>query len=435
MYRLGSCYARGIAVEVDLAKAFYNYNRSAELGLDVAKNSLAAFFKKGIHVEKGEWRATELYLEAADEGVSTAAFNIGNCYLEGRGVKRDVQAGLAWLSKSAERGNLAACQSLSRIYEEGLLADKDAVDAAYWAEKSAKLGYRPAMKRTALNYFQGSGIPVNRGKASYVITEYINQNGPLDVESLALPGEFEDSRKIQDFLPNDYAAMIIYADLMADSTWSGYDPKEAGRVLSLLAKKGFNGARFRLASLHVDGGFAGANGKKAYRIYKDIYLDNRDSDLEVVGKLAGESAFEMSRCHERGTGTRLNAKKGLEWLKIAAIKGYPEAQYELGKRLLSPGFDQAEGELGVRWLLAAARMGNIKSHVMLVEMNMQRRIPKLDPDTIIALLKDLVDSGSGEARILLRRYGVEIENQSPRKRRQETDDEPEFTPYTPIEAA
>jgi len=72
---------------------------------------------------------------------------------------------------------------------------------------------------------------------------------------------------------------------------------------------------------------------------------------------------------------------------------------------------------------------------MLVEMNMQRRIPKLDPDTIIALLKDLVDSGSGEARILLRRYGVEIENQSPRKRRQETDDEPEFTPYTPIEAA
>lgn len=435
LYRLGSCYARGIAVEVDLEKAFYNYHRSAELGLDVAKNSLAAFYNKGIYVEKDEWRASELYLQAADEGDATAAYNIGNCYLEGRGVKRDVQAGLSWISKSAEQGNLSACQSLSRIYLEGLLVDGDVVEAAYWLEKSAELGHRPAMKRTALNYFNGSGIPVNRGKAAYWITEYINRSGPLDVESLMLQNEFEDSRKVQEFIPNDYAAMIVYADLMADSTWSGYDPKEASRVLSLLAKQGFNGARFRLASLHIKGGFPGANMKKAYRIYRDIYSDNQDSDLGVVVKLAGKAALELSRCYEQGSGTRLNAKKAIEWLKIAATKGYPEAQYEWGKWLLSSGSNATDGESGVSWLLDAARMGNIKAHVMLAEMNLQRRIPDLDPNTIIAWLKDLVDSGSGEARILLRRYGVDIDSQAPRKRSPNNEKEPEINPYAPIEAA
>ena len=435
LYRVGSCYARGIAVEVDLEKAFFSYQRSAELGLDVAKNSLAAFYNKGIFVDKNEWRASELYLQAADEGDPTAAFNIGNCYLEGKGVKRDVEAGLAWISKSAEQGNLAACQSLSRIYEDGLLVGQDMVEASYWLEKSAEMGHRPAMKRTAFNYYYGSGIPVNRGKAAYWISEYINQSGPLDADSLMLPSEFEDSRKIQEFLPNDYAAMIIYADLMADSTWSGFDPKEANRVLSLLAKRGFYGARFRLASLHLEEGFSKANGKRAYRIYKDIFLENEDSELDVLSKLAGKAAFELSRCHETGIGVRSSEVKRIDWLKIASTKGYSEAQYELGKWLITSSDSASEGLIGVNWLIAAARNGNIKSHVMLAEMNLQRRIPDLDPDTIIGWLKDLVDSGSGEARKLLRRYGVDVENRAPRNRSSEGEEEPEFNPYAPIEAA
>ena len=52
-------------------------------------------------------------------------------------------------------------------------------EASYWLEKSAEMGHRPAMKRTAFNYYYGSGIPVNRGKAAYWISEYINQSGPL----------------------------------------------------------------------------------------------------------------------------------------------------------------------------------------------------------------------------------------------------------------
>lgn len=175
--------------------------------------------------------------------------------------------------------------------------------------------------------------------------------------------------------------------------------------------------------------------KKAYRIYRDIYSDNQDSDLGVVVKLAGKAALELSRCYEQGSGTRLNAKKAIEWLKIAATKGYPEAQYEWGKWLLSSGSNATDGESGVSWLLDAARMGNIKAHVMLAEMNLQRRIPDLDPNTIIAWLKDLVDSGSGEARILLRRYGVDIDSQAPRKRSPNNEKEPEINPYAPIEAA
>ncbi len=434
LHHIGICYAQGIVVEADIEQAFHYFSRSAELGLDTAKNSLAVFYNNGIHVLRNEWKASELYLEAADEGDPTAAFNIGNCYLEGKGVKRDVEKGLEWIARSAEQGNLAACSQMSRVYEEGLLADYDAVELAYWREKAAELGSRFSMKLTALNYFFGKGIPKNRGKAAFWISQYINSTGPIDTNNLVLEGEFENFSDVQKLLPQDYSALIVYADLMADAEWSGYDPEESYRILSDLASKGLFGARFRLAELHVKGGFSKANDKKAYALYKSLFDQNRNSDLEVQRALAGKAAYHLSICLADGIGIRASGAKAARWLEDSASIGYAQAQYELGKKIVSEN-ESGKLEEGVKWLIAAANQGHHDSHVALARLNLENPISLLDQETIIAWLKNLVDSGSGEARTLLKRYGIEYKIPVRKSRTPSDEEKKEFNPYAPIEAA
>jgi TPR repeat protein len=435
LHHMGTCYAQGIVVEPNVEQAFRYFSRSAELGLDASKNSLAVFYNAGIYVIQNEWRASELYLEAADEGDPTAAFNIGNCYLEGKGVKRNVSKGLEWIGRSAEQGNLVACSQMSRIYEEGFLADFDGVEVAYWREKAADLGNRYSMKLTALNYFYGKGIPKNRGKATFWISEYMNQSGPIDTSRLTIEGEYEPHELVQSLLPQDYSALIVHADLLADPSWSGYDPDQAYRILEKLSSKGFLGARYRLADLHANQVFSKANPKKAYSLYKSLYDENRNADLAVRRVYAALASYELSGYVLEGVGTRPSESKGLKWLEVSAGSGYLVSQYEWGKRLVEgDGVHENLGE-GIRWLIEAAKQGHLEARGELARLNLDRPIANLDEDTIIAWLKEWVDAGSGEARLLLREYGIEYKVPVRAPRAPDDGNKPDLDPYAPIEAA
>ena len=433
LHHMGVCYASGLVVQPDAQQAFYYFSKSAELGLDAAKNSLAVFYNEGIGVVRNEWKASELYLEAADEGDPTAAFNIGNCYLEGKGVKRNVAKGLEWIAKSAEQGNLVACSQLARIYEEGFLAESDAVEVAYWQEKAAEMGNRVSMKRTALNYYYGKGIPKNRGKASFWISEYLNHAGPLDASQLTLDGEYESHERVQSLLPQDYSALIVYADLMADTAWSGYDPNEAYSILKDLVGKGFWGAKYRMANLLANHDFGKANPKRGYSLFKSLYDENRSADLEIRRLYAAKSAYQLFQCTLNGVGLKANSSKALKWLELSAEGGLALSQFEWGDRLVEGEGVAMDFETGVAWLMAAARQGHMASQGRLAELNLDRPIANLDRNTIIEWLKAQVDTGSGEARSLLRKYGVEYKEPKRRSRTDE-DEEIEIDPFAPIEA-
>lgn len=434
LHHIGTCYATGIGVAPDLEQAFRHFSRSAELGLDAAKNSLAVFYNTGIYVIQNEWKASELYLEAADEGDPTAAFNIGNCYLEGKGVKRNVDKGLEWIARSAEQGNLVACSQMSRVYEEGFLADFDAVEVAYWQEKAAELGNRYSMKLTALNYFYGKGIPKNRGKAAFWISEYMDHPGPVDTSHLTLEGEYERFALVQKLLPQDYSATIVYADLLADSSWSGYDPENAYSIYKELSSKGFLGARYRLAALHAEGRFPKASSKKAYSLYKSLYDDNRNADLAVRRDYAAQAAYKLFQCALDGVGTRASESKAVKWLEVSAAAGYAPSQYELGKRLVGGEGIAEDFDRGVGWLLGAAKQGHVESRGELARLNLDRPIADLAPETIIVWLKEWVDAGSGEARRLLRKYGIEYKVPVRRPRSPSDKKKREYDPYAPLEA-
>lgn len=435
LHHMGNCYAQGIGVEPNVEQAFRCFSRSAELGLDASKNSLAVFYNAGIYVIQNEWKASELYLEAADEGDPTAAFNIGNCYLEGKGVKRNVSKGLEWIGRSAEQGNLVACSQMSRVYEEGFLADFDAVEVAYWREKAADLGNRQSMKLTALNYFYGKGIPKNRGKATFWISEYMNQSGPIDTSRLTIEGEYEPHELVQSLLPQDYSALIVHADLLADPSWSGYDPDQAFRILEKLSSKGFLGARYRLADLHANQVFSKASPKKAYSLYKSLYDENRNADLAVRRVYAALASYKLSGYVLEGIGTRPSESKGLKWLEISAESGYLVSQYEWGKRLVEGDEVSEDFGKGIKWLIGAAKQGHVEARGELARLNLDRPIANLEEDTIIAWLKEWVDAGSGEARLLLREYGIEYKVPVRAPRAPDDGEKPKFDPYAPIEAA
>lgn len=434
LHHMGVCYASGLVVEPSAEQAFYYFSKSAELGLDTAKNSLAVFYNEGIGVVRNEWKASELYLEAADEGDPTAAFNIGNCYLEGKGVRRDVSRGLEWIAKSAEQGNLVACAQLAEIYGEGFLAESDAVEVAYWEEKAAELGNRPSMKHTAFNYFYGNGIPKNRGKAAFWISEYLNIEGPLDTSSLTLEGEYEAHERVQALLPKDYSALVVYAELMADQGWSGYDPEEAYRILKELSDKGFWSAKFRLAKLIAKSDFSKANPKRGYALFKALYDDNRSADLEVRRVYAAKSAYQLYGCVLEGRGARASESKAIKWLEVSAEAGWARSQYEWGQRLVDGKGVDIDFDTGVWWIMEAALQGHVESRGTLARLALDRPIANLDRDTIVGWLKEQVDSGSGDARSLLRRYGVEYK-ESKRPSVPEQEKKIETDPYAPVEAA
>ena len=136
-----------------------------------------------------------------------------------------------------------------------------------------------------------------------------------------------------------------------------------------------------------------------------------------------------------GVGTRPSESKGLKWLEVSAESGYLVSQYEWGKRLVEgDGVHENLGE-GIRWLIEAAKQGHLEARGELARLNLDRPIANLDEDTIIAWLKEWVDAGSGEARLLLREYGIEYKVPVRAPRAPDDGNKPDLDPYAPIEAA
>ena len=74
-----------------------------------------------------EWKGVEIDLEkafywyqkSAEAGNSNAQYNLGLCYENGKGVEIDLEKAFYWYQKSAEAGNSDAQYNLGLCYENG----------------------------------------------------------------------------------------------------------------------------------------------------------------------------------------------------------------------------------------------------------------------------------------------------------------------------
>lgn len=439
IYELGRFYLVGMVVERDIYQAFQEFKRAAELGYKNANNRIAAFYYHGIIVPKNEYIAAELYLAAADEGDAEAAFNLGNCYLQGKGVVMDAKAGIRWISKSAELGNLVACFQLADLYEENLMVDRDLVEVAYWRERAAEFGNKASMRETAFNYFLAWGHPKNRGKALMWIENYLAHPGPVDPNKLYYPGEYEDYAFVQETLPDDLGALLLLADLKMEEGWSGTDKKQGIEIYEQLASAGSKGAKIRLAAQRFADGASSKEAKQSASDLKALYEDNRYVDFDGKKRYAREVAYLLSKFAEAGFGMKKSTAGKSDWLLAAAELEHRDAQFDLGLLLTQTGADAVSQQQGSTWLLKAARGGDIRSQLWVARAYLRSPMANLEEKTVINWLKILVDSGSAEARVILREYGVRYKlpepSAEPESEPGEEKPEAEPNPWAPVGVA
>lgn len=119
--------------------------------------------------------------------------------------------------------------------------------------------------------------------------------------------------------------------------------KEAHYYLKRLSDKGYVDAQYLLGDAYSSGAFGKVDNKEAFSLF-----------LLAAKHGHTECAFRTAHCYEEGLGTGRDARKGVEFLKLAASKNHPAAMYKLGMysfytRMGLPD-NVSTKKMGIKWL-------------------------------------------------------------------------------------
>lgn len=125
--------------------------------------------------------------------------------------------------------------------------------------------------------------------------------------------------------------------------------REALHYLRRLSDKGYVDAQYLLADAHS----SGALGKIENR-YSFVLFQTAAKHGHI------ESAYRTSYCYEEGLGTGRDARKAMEYLKMAALKNHSAAMYKLGVYSfygrMGMGSDVNTKKMGIKWLTRASNI-------------------------------------------------------------------------------
>lgn len=125
-YQIGMMYSKGLGTPVDNQKAIEYLEKSAELGNQYAKRSLALEYISGGNITQDTQNGISLLTECADSGDAFSCCKLGCLYLFGiDGIKKDKEKAIEWLNKSAEQGSEYARNLLENMeqYQSEMLTN------------------------------------------------------------------------------------------------------------------------------------------------------------------------------------------------------------------------------------------------------------------------------------------------------------------------
>ena len=124
---------------------------------------------------------------------------------------------------------------------------------------------------------------------------------------------------------------------------------EALLYLRKLADKGYVDAQYLLADAHSLGALGKVENRYSFSLFQSAAKHGHV-----------ESAYRTSYCYEEGLGTGRDARKALEYLKMAALKNHPAAMYKLGVysfyNRMGLGNDVNTKKMGIKWLTRASNI-------------------------------------------------------------------------------
>lgn len=101
-FMLGKCYAKGLAIEKNIAKAKEWFLKAAKKGHILSQYSLSVLYLNldGTDKTSDPVLAVKWLKKAVSKGDADSESMLGYCYLTGTGIKQDYDKAIKWLAKS-----------------------------------------------------------------------------------------------------------------------------------------------------------------------------------------------------------------------------------------------------------------------------------------------------------------------------------------------
>ncbi len=104
MYALGSMYAAGHGVPMDLKEALKWFRKAATYGRPDAQYKIGVMYDRGLGLKQDYRKALHWYGKSAKSGFGLAQYKIGQMYVTGHGVKQNPIKAYAWLKSAVIQG-------------------------------------------------------------------------------------------------------------------------------------------------------------------------------------------------------------------------------------------------------------------------------------------------------------------------------------------
>jgi TPR repeat protein len=104
MYALGSMYAAGHGVPMDLKEALKWFRKAATFGRPDAQYKIGVMYDRGLGLKQDYRKALSWYGKSAKNGFGLAQYKIGQMYVTGHGVKQNPIKAYAWMRSAISQG-------------------------------------------------------------------------------------------------------------------------------------------------------------------------------------------------------------------------------------------------------------------------------------------------------------------------------------------
>lgn len=167
LYNMGTCYARGLGVEMDDKRAYECFKSAADKGHPQAINNLGWCHLKGKGVAEDHTEAAKCFAKSADHGNAEGQLNYALALLSGDGVSVNYRTAASLLLMAARQNNLDAVNLYAVCISRGRGVKADPALAVRWFRVAAAQGHPPAMDNLASCYELGQGVEKSAEKAEY----------------------------------------------------------------------------------------------------------------------------------------------------------------------------------------------------------------------------------------------------------------------------
>jgi len=345
-FYIGLCYQTGLAVQIDVSKAFRYYLRASELNCREAQFSVAACYAHGIGTLKNSEKAFWFYRNKANSGDVEAQYIVGLCYQFGIGVSLDEEKAFEWYKKAADQGCLDAQYRL-HMHAGGLVEKKS---ETIEAERNRKQG---------IWYLQDDGFGKDYSEALKYLQEAV-KHGSIDalywIGVCLLKGKGNDPNKALGYF--EKAAQEDHCEAQYQlgrcfelGIGTKPDKKKAFEWFRKAAILGQPDAQFKMAV----GYYSGCDGVLRREIeamilfkkcadrgnvqaqsflretidkYQSVVFQKLENLFQEVSKGEKEDDYRLA-CFLLRKGDAHDAEEAMIWLAKAAEKGHQEAKYDI----------------------------------------------------------------------------------------------------------